>query len=147
MSQRNLEGNETDAGEDEEDESSGWELFDGYNELFVSIRKNGSLSIYSTAYEEFFEGNEAVKLFYNDKTGEVGIKPVEEYRENVDGIMKLSQRNENGGAISTKSFVKKYGIGDSTTRKYEADWNEEQNMLTFDPSQSGKDMSKSNNSS
>lgn len=135
MSQSDLEGGTV------EPEEEGWVKFDGYDELFVSVRKDGSISIYSTAYEEFFAHSEAVILFYNQEKDLVAIKPANEYDENDDSKRKLHESN-NLGKITAKNFVKQYDIGSKNTIKYEAEWNEQREMLIFDPTSQGKNVSK-----
>lgn len=99
----------------------------------LSVRKSDSIGLNKSAMVEFFDTSvEGIVLHYDSDNDIIGIEPVEELEENPNAYS-LSRRHENGGGtVSAMAFLREYGLRHDATSHYQAEWNEQHEMVVSD---------------
>ena len=96
----------------------------------VTISKAGLISMNKGAARRFNVGAcEAAVLFYDSETKRIGIKPTNDMAE--DGACRLRKR-ESGADISGRSFLAFFEITHERTRRFDAVWDAESEMIIVD---------------
>lgn len=96
----------------------------------ASIRKNGQIGLSQGAVQRFkLDRYPYVVLFYDKETERIGIKPTQNPEE--PGAYRLNHKGS-GADISGLAFLEYFGIDRDRSRRYEADWDDEQGMLVID---------------
>ncbi len=96
----------------------------------ISIRKNGQISLSQGAVQKFrlTEYPYAV-LFYDKEKHRIGLKPTQDPEE--PGAYKLNFKGT-GASVAGLAFLDYYGIDYSRSRRFEAQWDEEHEMIVID---------------
>ena len=93
----------------------------------VSVTRSGLLGFNQGAVKHFeLEKYDWAILYYDKDGARIGIGLTN--NENEDGICKLRKRAA-GADVSARSFFDYYGIKYVQTKKYDAEWDEEEGML------------------
>ena len=98
-------------------------------EAAVTITHFGNFALNSKTVAQYFQGNRYAKLYWDDDSKKVGIKPLkkkEEYAYSVN----ISPKG-NGGTFSGTAFFKTYGIKYDKTRSFLVHWNDKEGLLEF----------------
>jgi len=107
----------------------------GSNEPLISMRKSAGIGINQKALNEYFEDAEAVELYYDEETHEVGLKPIEEKNESSHYTL---TRTESNGSVTPKAFINQYDLvpttddGEPVTKRYEPYWNDNNQIVLID---------------
>jgi hypothetical protein len=107
----------------------------GANEPLISMRKSGGIGINQKALDGYFENAEAVELYYDEESNEVGLKPIEEKSESSHYTL---TRTENSGSVTPKAFVNQHGLipttddGEPVTKRYDPYWNGNNQIVLID---------------
>lgn len=95
-------------------------------EKSITISKSGFININTTA-SEHFKNYQYVDLFYDKDEKKIALKPTNDKKS---GTYTLSEQyNYDAYKISCKSFLKYYDISFDKTRKLQAVWEDDKNML------------------
>ena len=96
----------------------------------VSISKTGLISLNKGSARRFnVDECEAAILFYDADTNRIGIKPTNDMTE--EGTCRLRKR-ESGADISGRSFLACFEIPHETTRRFNAVWDDEEEMIVLE---------------
>ena len=107
----------------------------GANEPLISMRKSGGIGINQKALDEYFENAEAVELYYDEESNEVGLKPIEEKSESSHYTL---TRTESSGSVTPKAFINQHGLipttdeGEPVTKRYDPYWNGNNQIVLID---------------
>lgn len=108
----------------------------GSNEPLISMRKSAGIGINQKALEEYFDDVEAVELYYDEETNEVGLKPIEEKTE--PSHYTLTRGDSSGGSVTPKAFINQHDLvpttddGEPVTKRYEPEWNGNNQIVLID---------------
>lgn len=94
----------------------------------VTIRSAGQIGLLTGAVNRFGiekETHEYAELYYSKDGNAIGIKPL---KEPTDSAIKLRYNGE-AADISAKSFLDKFGIDYTETKRYSAEWDSEKEMV------------------
>lgn len=92
----------------------------------ISIRSNGQIGFNFGAIEKFkLNKYKYAILFFDKEITRIGVKLTNDEEE---GICKLQVRKSNA-AISAKAFLDYYSIDYTKTKRYEATWDEKEQMV------------------
>ncbi len=92
----------------------------------ISIRSNGQIGFNFGAIERFkLSKYKYAILFFDRENTRIGIRLTNNEEE---GICKLQVRKSNA-AIAAKAFLDYYSIDYSKTKRYEAAWDEKEDMI------------------
>lgn len=92
----------------------------------ISIRANGQIGFSFGAIKKFSLAKyKFVVLFFDKENSKIGIKLT---NSEEDGICKLQVRQLNA-AISAKAFFDYYSIDYTKTKRYDAVWDEKEQMI------------------
>ncbi len=109
----------------------GWEKFTQVGKSYkpkISIRSNGQLGFNFGSIEKFSLSKYSYAvLFFDPDTKRIGIRLTQNKAE--DGVCKLQVRSTNG-TISAKSFLDYYSIDYEKTKRFDAVWDPECEMIT-----------------
>lgn len=98
----------------------------------ISLRKSGSIGISKAAMQNWFEDAEAVVLHFDEDNNKVGLEPVDEDEEHSYTIT----RSEGGGSVTPSAFLNRYDLIPDTTTRYAAEWDDENELVVADLSES-----------
>ena len=107
----------------------------GSNEPLISMRKSGGIGINQKALDEYFEDAEAVEMYYDEESNEVGLKPIQEKSEPSHYTL---TRTESSGSVTPKAFINQYDLvpttddGEPVTKRYEPYWNDNNQIVLID---------------
>jgi len=94
----------------------------------VSIRANGTLGFNSGAVAKFhLKDYKYALLYFDQERRTVGVKPVKTEEEGAHAI----NRGKTGAWIAARRFLDYFSIGSNATKKFEANWDEKENMIVF----------------
>jgi len=93
----------------------------------ISIWSSDLLGVNAAAVEEFFGDTEWVELYYDPERDRVGIKPLEEETEDAYHLRKREEGKS--GRINAKSFLAANNLQTDEAEQYEADWDEEHDLV------------------
>jgi hypothetical protein len=112
----------------------------GSNEPLISMRKSAGIGINQKALNEYFEDTEAVELYYDEETNEVGLKPIEEKSESTHYT--LTRGEGGGGSVTPKAFIHQYNLvpatdnGEPVTKRFEPYWDDDSEIILIDMDES-----------
>jgi len=95
----------------------------------ISIRSTGSIGVSKAAYEEFFDDEEGVVLYFDEENNLVGLEPADP--EENPNAYRMSM-NSGSGTVNADSFTKRNGIVPEETTSYGPEWNEEEGLIVLD---------------
>ena len=107
----------------------------GANEPLISMRKSGGIGINQKALDEYFENAEAVEMYYDEESNEIGLKPIEEKSEPSHYTL---TRTESSGSVTPKAFINQHGLIPTTdddepvTKRYDPYWNGNNQIVLID---------------
>lgn len=108
----------------------------------ISIRKSASIGINSAALDEFFdEDDEGIVFYFDEDTGRVGLKAVQD-KEEHDNAYTLSRSNGTG-SVAPGSFLKKHDLVPERTMQYsprEIKVNQNLKLIGFDTGEHSDDF-------
>jgi len=93
----------------------------------ISLRKSGSIGINSTAYEEYFDGEDGVILYYNEEENQIGVKPAD--KEEKDAYTLQFSEGSKGAGVNAGGFLNQYDLVPEETTRYEAAWHVEEDLI------------------
>lgn len=100
------------------------------NEPRISIRESETLGINTAAMREYFDGMRGVICYYDESTNQVGLEPAE--ADNPDAYtIQVSEPSETG-SVSASGFLNSYRLVPEKTTQYEAEWDDEKEMIVVD---------------
>ena len=108
----------------------------GSNQPLISMRKSAGIGINQKALDEYFEDAEAVELYYDEETNEIGLKPIKEKSESAHYT--LTRGESGGGSVTPKAFIQQFDLvpttddGEPVTKHYEPDWNDDNEIVLID---------------
>ena len=93
----------------------------------LSITRSGLIGLNNGSINRFkLKDYDYVVLYYDKEFDKIGVQPTNNKDE--EGVCKLRHRNS-GADVSARSFFDYYGIDYSETKRYDIDWDEENNMM------------------
>lgn len=98
----------------------------GTSEPTISLRKSGSFGLNEAAVEEYFDGAEAVALYFDPDENMVGMEP----RDDNDDDAYVLTRGESGASVTAMAFVNRYQLTPKVTTRYIPE--EEDGMVVID---------------
>lgn len=94
----------------------------------VSLRSNGTIGLSAGAVAKFLKnGHEYATLFYDADAHIIGVKPTTKEEE---GSHKIN-RGKTGAWIGARRFLDFMGISTKGTKKYEAAWDSNEDMIVI----------------
>jgi len=88
----------------------------------VSVTKNGMIGFNQGSVQRFkLEDYQYAILYFDKENKRIGVELSND--ENEEGVCKLRQRTS-GADVSAKAFFDFYGIGYSSTTRYDAVWDD-----------------------
>ncbi|MFQ5730096.1 MAG: hypothetical protein ACE5GN_07025 [Waddliaceae bacterium] len=94
----------------------------------ISIRANGQFGFTAGAVKKFHLNDyKFAVLFYDKEASRIGIKLTNEPEE---GICRLQVKSTNA-FLSARAFLDYYGIDYGETKRYDAEWSEEDEMVVI----------------
>ena len=102
-----------------------------YSKATISITASGQIGISSGCLEKYFKGCDYVLLYGDMDKGTIGIKPIQEPKDNS---FKISYSvNKKNGSISGHSFLNYIGIDYKTkTKTYSPIWDDKLKLLVIE---------------
>jgi len=97
----------------------------------ISLRASQSIGLNYAAIQEYFEDYNWVELLYDPVNRKVGINRVEEQTQDAYKVRK-SNKDGHGGNINCTAFIKEYNLTPEQTTHYEAEWDDEHNIVIAD---------------
>lgn len=95
----------------------------------VSLTRYGNFSLNSKAIAQYFTGCRFAKLYWDEDTKKVGIKPMKK-KEQYAYSLNISPKG-NVGSFSATAFCRAYGIKYDKTKTFLAHWNDKEGLLEF----------------
>lgn len=96
----------------------------------ISVRVNGTIGFTSGAVKKFeLRSYKSAILFYDKDTRSVGIKPTKEEKDEP-GAHPINM-GKTGAWISCRRFFDFFGISPTTTKRYDARWDDSNKMIVF----------------
>ena len=93
----------------------------------VSVTRTGLIGLNQGSVKRFkLQDYNYVVLYYDREGQRIGIQPTND--ENEEGIRKLRKR-VSGADVSAKAFFDYYDIDYNTTKRYNALWDDDNNMI------------------
>lgn len=97
----------------------------------ATITRSGLIRINAQTFRKYdFSGCTHFVLYYNAASQQIGIEFNDD--EDAEGCRGVKVDTVRGVQISTKSYLKHYGIDLSESKRYEVSYNEASNMLIID---------------
>jgi len=107
----------------------------GSNQPKISLRKSESIGINGVTIEQYFDDYNGAILYYNDEENQIGIQPANKEDENAYTLQFNSESN--GASLNAAGFLKQYQLVPSQTTQYDANWNEDQELVFIDLNEEG----------
>lgn len=100
----------------------------------LSVRANGTIALNEGAVAKFkLSEYKFVVLYYDVEKSLIGLRPTNDEEE--DGVHRLN-RGKKGAWVSASKFVDYYGLSDKKTRRSDARWDDEAQMVVAEASRS-----------
>lgn len=93
----------------------------------ISLRQSESIGINSKAVPEYFEDSTGAILYYNEDDNQIGIQPAD--KDDPDAYSLQYGSEGRSASINASSFLKQYDLVPEQTTRYDAHWNEEQQLI------------------
>jgi len=91
----------------------------------ITILKGGCLALNKKCTEKYFKGFSSAALYYDPEQKKIGIQPTNE----IIGTSHLIMiRNGTLRVLSTKAFLRHFGIAHKSSKAYPVTWNEKEEM-------------------
>lgn len=97
---------------------------------FITITKSGIIYFNSETMQRYIREKSYALLYYSGSDNKIGIKFTDNETANTYKIRK--SRRDKLGSISGIAFLKYYRIDFKTTKPFDVNWNEKEEMLIID---------------
>jgi hypothetical protein len=105
---------------------------------FITISKNGSISLNATARREYCDGAVAVQLGMDEDQNVLFIQPHPTETDGREEYLYSLPEGDGNATLSASSWLKHFGIENEETLRYKPRWDEDLQAIRVDLDQEGE---------
>lgn len=102
----------------------------GTNQPRISLRRSDTIGINGPAVAEHFDGVDGVVLYYDEDDERVGLEPAD--ADDADAYTLVENNNADSATVNATGFMTSYGLTPEQTTHYEAQWDDDQELVYVD---------------